>query len=536
MQGEGRGWANAVLAVALAAAALATARHLIAARPRVEGIDFYYYLCVARDLADGVATSETRHFYFPGVYRFWRGVFALFGHSLPGLQTAYVALLVANALAVAALVWRGAARAAPALLAGFWYLALCSSFEGFAGATEPLATLPVLVGLAAWGGEPLAGPRALARALILGACLGLGVYAKQLGGLLAVGAAAMPLMNLAAPRDHRHEWAYLAAIPIAATLVLLIGILAEGEGLAPLRLGLSFASDYPAQGTPRANLQWIASHAPLLAVAATLLVIAAPLALLPRWQPLLRERWAALAGFCLLATVVALVQFSRRDYLHYALLLLPLLIAAVVLVASGLVRRLPERAAVWSEAALVVAALAWLMLGLRAESAPPAPWRAQPDVAADLVALKSLLQAGEDLLIIPPRRNEIHFQLGTRSQSFAPGYTWGPGRGELEAALRKPELDAVLVLRKGLDKTDAATWRLLECDRAVLELGSAGFRPVAKLRASTLFRRAQPPPADRKGQAGAGSAARIVSSNDAISSRRNSSMSGSEVASVSRPT
>ena len=294
MQREGRRLANAVLVGALAVAAFATARQLLAARPLVEGIDFYYYLCVARDLADGVDTSPTRHFYFPGVYRFWRAVFALFGRSLPALQTAYIALLVANALAVAAVVWRGAGGAAPALLAGLWYLALCASIEGFAGPTEPLATLPVLVGLAAWGGEPLVGRRGLARALALGAGLGLGVYAKQLGGLLAVGAAAMPLMNLAAPPNRRHEWVCLAAIPAAATLVLLIGILAEGEGLTPLRLGLSFASDYAVQGTLRKNLLWIASHAPLLSIASEALVaVFALLALMPRWRPLLGERWAA---------------------------------------------------------------------------------------------------------------------------------------------------------------------------------------------------------------------------------------------------
>jgi hypothetical protein len=500
MQREGRRWANAVLVVALAAAAIATARHLIAARPRVEGIDFYYYLCVARDLADGVATSETRHFYFPGVYRFWRAVFALFGRSLPALQTAYMALLVANAAAIAAVVWRGAGRAAPALVSGLWYLALCSSLEGFAGATEPLATLPVLVGLAAWGGEPLVRRRGLVRALALGAGLGLGVYAKQLGGLLAVGAAAMPLMNLAAPQNRRHGWAKLAVIPAAATLVLLIGILAEGEGLAPLRLGLSFASGYEAKGTPRGNLLWFASHAPLLAVAsAGILAAVALLALVPRWRPLLCERWAALAGFALLAGLVALLQFSKRGYLHYALLSAPLLVAAVALVVSALVYRLPARSAVWVEATLVIAAVGGLALTHRGEVPPPAPWRAQADVAADLVALKSQLQPGEDLLIIPPRRNEIHFHLGTRSQSFAPGYTWGPGSGLLEAAVHEPELDAVLVLRTGLDRTDAETWRLLECDRAVLALGPAGFRRVAKLRASTLFRRGQPPPNGRKG-------------------------------------
>ncbi len=492
--------ADAVLVGALAVATYATARHLLTARPLIEGVDFYYYLCVARDLADGVATSETRHFYFPGVYRFWRAVFALVGRSLSAIQTVYVALLVANGVAITAVVWRGVGRAAPALLAGLWYLALCSSLEGYGGITEPLATLPVLLGLAAWAGEPLVGRSGLARALVLGAGLGLSVYAKQLAGLLAVGAAAMPIMNLAAPRNRRHEWACLAVVPAAATLVLLVGIVAEGEGLAPLRIGLSFASGYAPQGTFRMNLEWVVSHAPLLAGAAKILALVAPLALLPRWRPLLGERWAALAGFALLAGLVALAQFSKRGYLHYALLPAPLLIVAITLVAAALIHRLPARLAVWSETTLVVAALAGLTLAYRTEVPPPAPWRAQSDIAADLLVLKTQLRPGEDLLVIPPRRNEIHFQLGTRSQSFAPGYHWGPGKGVVEAAVRKPELDAVLVLRsRFLDQTDLQTWGLLECDRAVAALAPSGFRPVVELRAATLYRRVESSPSGREG-------------------------------------
>jgi len=346
-------------------------------------------------------------------------------------------------------VWRGAGRAAPALLAGLWYLALCSSLEGFAGTTEPLATLPVLVGLAVWGGEPLAGRRGLPRALLLGAGLGLGVYAKQLGGLLALGWAAMPLMSLAVPRNRRHRWAYLAVVPAAATLVLLGGILAEGDGLAPLRIGLSFASDYTAEETFRYNLRWVASHAPLLAVAtAGLVAVFALLVLVPRWRPMLGERWAALAGFALLAGLVAMVQFSKRGYLHYGLLPAPLLIAAVILTATALIRRLPAGAAVWPETTLVVAALAALLLSQRVPDAPPAPWRTQPDIAADLVDLKGQLLPGEDLLIIPPRRNEIHFHLGTRSQSFAQGYNWAPASGLVEAAVRNH-----ILLTRGIDST-----------------------------------------------------------------------------------
>jgi hypothetical protein len=534
---------DAVLWVALAVATFAAALQLIVARPRVEGVDFYYYLCVARDLADGIPTRPIRHFYFPGVYRFWQGVFASVGRSLPEIQSAYVVLLAANALAVAAVVWRGVRRTAPALLAGVWYLALCLPLEAFGGVTEPLATLPVLAGLAVWGGEPLVGRAGLARAAVLGAGLGLGVYARQLGGLLALGALTLPLVNLVAPPERRHRWTVLAAVPATALLVVLVGIAAEGEGLTPLRIGLSALSGYPATGSFRTNLLWFAKNAPMLCVftVATLALFAWLLE--PRWRPLLSERWAALAGFALLAGLAAFVQYSRRAYLHYALLAAPLLVAAAMLSATALVRRFPARMGGWPETVLVALVLARLLAMQSALLVPPDPWRAQPEIAADLEALKEQLRPGEDLLVLPPRRNEFHFLLGTRSQSFAQGYSWAPGPGSIEAAVRNPELDAVLVLRRHLDPSDIEAWRSLDCDRGVAALAAAGFRPVSKLRTSTLLRRGQEPiqkahPAAGTAPPGSGltPAASITSWKETASSRRNSSMSGSEVASVSSPT
>jgi hypothetical protein len=487
---------DALVAGALALATFVAARRLLAARPLIEGVDLFYYLCVARDLADGVQTSAVRHFYFPGVYRFWQAVFAVAGRSLPAIQFAYVALLAANALATAAVVWRGAGRAEPAALAGLWYLALCVPLEAYAGVTEPLATLPVLMGMAAWAGEPLAGLWGLARAIALGVGLGIAVYAKQLGGLLALGALALPMMNLGAPPERRHQWGYMAAVPVIALLVLLVGIAAEGEGLAPLRLGLDALSSYPAKGTFGINLLWLMKHAPLLALFTLgTLALFALFALEPGWRPLLGERWAALAGFGLLAGLFALSQYTKRAYLHYALLAAPLLIASVTLTATALIRRLPARASGWPESALVAAVAVWLLVIQRTTLlepnifVEPSSWRTQPEIAADLWDLKRALRPGEDMLILPPRRNEIHFLLGTRSRSFSPGYSWAPGSGLVEEALRKPDLDAVLVIRKHLDQSDNEAWRGLSCGRAVAGLGSAGFAPVLTLRATTLFRR-----------------------------------------------
>src|SRR5262245_42960460 len=128
---------DALVAALLALATFTAARQLLAAHPLIEGVDFYYYLCVARDLADGVEQSVMRHFYFPGVYRFWQAVFAVAGRSLPAIQWAYVALLAANALATAAGGWRGAGRTGPATLAGLWHRALCLALAADAGGTEP---------------------------------------------------------------------------------------------------------------------------------------------------------------------------------------------------------------------------------------------------------------------------------------------------------------------------------------------------------------------------------------------------------------
>jgi hypothetical protein len=142
----------------------------------------------------------------------------------------------------------------------------------------------------------LAGLWGLARAIALGVGLGLAVYVKQLGGLLALGALSLPLMNLAAPKESRHDWAYLAAVPAIALLVLLVGIAAEGEGLAPLRLGLDALSSYPATGTFRLNLLWVVVHAPLLAVfTLATLALFALFALDRDWRRMFGERWPASA-------------------------------------------------------------------------------------------------------------------------------------------------------------------------------------------------------------------------------------------------
>ncbi len=80
------------------------------------------------------------------------------------------------------------------------------------------------------------------------------------------------------------------------------------------------------------------------------------------------------------------------------------------------------------------------------------PWRLDPAVARDLEAARSHVRPGEDVLVLPPRRNEVHLTLGTRSVSFPLGYGWAPASAR--AALASPGLRAVIAIKSGLDETD----------------------------------------------------------------------------------
>ena len=75
-----RWYRTALIVSAIAWAATASARYLAAALPYIEGVDFFFYLCVARDFLHGAGgDSLAKYGYFPGGYRYWEAVMALFG-------------------------------------------------------------------------------------------------------------------------------------------------------------------------------------------------------------------------------------------------------------------------------------------------------------------------------------------------------------------------------------------------------------------------------------------------------------------------
>jgi len=153
-----------------------------------------------------------------------------------------------------------------------------------------------------------------------------------------------------------------------------------------------------------------------------------------------------------------LLQFSKRHYLHYALLTAPLAALAIALSAMLLARLAPRRLSASPLArtlALPLFVLPFLRPQIDSGSVlylfPPRwhepvtmlwlPWRLDPAVARDLEAARSHVRPGEDVLVLPPRRNEVHLTLGIRSVSFPLGYGWAPASAR--AALASPGLRAV---------------------------------------------------------------------------------------------
>lgn len=479
----------------------------LAIRPHIQSVDFFYYVCYARDqIKDNETAHMSRYAHFPGIYTFWRTVMHVAGQSLGALQWAYVGLLLASAIAVAGVVRRMTGSVLAPLLGAVWYAVLCTRFEGDLGVTEPLCTLPLLCSLWYWGGRPLRDKEGIRYAAALGAGLALCLYGKQQGGLLWMGAFSLLPGLFAGPKENRHQLPLAILMGAAAVFLFFVLILLEGHGFDPLRIGLGFAQGYETQGSALDNLKIIIPNDKTIVFAA---FGAFAYWILFQVVPWFRRRDAgapggmAVAGFAILAASGTLVQFMRRPYLHYALLCLPFIVVAAIIAVNDALRRLPDHVRKAPLAAMLLLHLAALPLlwgsddprnarllrdWIKPEPYRPLCWYERPDVSKDLAELRALVPAGTDLLVIPPRRCSIHFILGTSPKSFANGYNWAPDAELLYETISMPGLRDILVINN-LGPGDRENWNGFECDRAVKKMRDEGFQPAVSFKTFTLWRK-----------------------------------------------
>ncbi|MCG8589170.1 MAG: hypothetical protein MJE66_07750 [Proteobacteria bacterium] len=488
--------------MALVGVAVAVLRYAFAIHDHVGGVDFFFYVCNARDaLANPDALPGHYYAYFPGVYAFWKALWWLGDGALPVLQAGALVLLAANALVLAAVVGRMTRSWPLAAFAGLWYAVACFRFGGQGAFTEPLATLPVLLGWLAWAGQPLSDRRGWALSLVLGLALGLALYAKQQAGLLSLGALAL-LVTRFGGRPSPHAWGPLVLLPFAAAGAAAVGIALEGEGLAPLERGLASVSGYQARGSFGANLLRNAGRdesAAFALAAASLGWAALRYRRLQQREP--TEPWLELTGFAVIGALACLWQYKTRRYDHYALLALPGVILATTVLYARVVRPwLSQRRRVLREVlpwVLAAVPLCWALpdasglkpwgVVLPAGWVPDRPWFREPDVAADLERLRAsgVVAPGEAVSVFPPRHNSLHYFLDTHQ----PGPTGYAFRMPVLEDMRWDDYAAVIVLR---DDHNASDRRLFDpAARADLRrrLEQHGFAPALVLDLMTVYRR-----------------------------------------------
>lgn len=422
----------------------------------VGGDDFFSLACFARDLVAGHPdVPVARYAYFPGGCAFWRLAISATGGELGALQAIWLGVLAANGVLAFAVVRRVAAFG-PALVAGLATVALSLKAQGLDATTEPLATLAALLGIVVWSGK-LTTPRSVA----LGVGLGLAVLMKQQGGLVALGFVALLEKK---PR--------VLLVPVVAVATFLGGVLLEGRGLEPLRAGLATVGAYSQEGGFLANVFGSASRPRLLglvfvAALVSFVVFLRRVFVQGRVDPATR-----VLGFSSIAALASYVQFMKRDYAHYALLGVPFVAIAVVLLFEKHSRS--RRA--------VLALVAGALVFVAGRTREPPRWRNDPQVALDLHVLGRVVAPGTELVVWPLRHGEVHWLLGTRSRTAPLGYGWG---GVAPRDVRFELAQGVLLIKK--DKY--APERDEEPERLEVSklLSEKGFVPFVEEESATLF-------------------------------------------------
>lgn len=460
------------------------------------GYDSYYYLLYARDLAGGTHEGlQARYLYFPGVYHFWRLVFLVSDGSYAACQSAFALAGLANAALVILIARAAGCGMAVAALAGASYLAIGQRLEFEAMTTEPLVTAPALLGLLGWVSAERRGRPRLGLAA-LGTGLGLALFAKQQGILLAAG-----LAGTLPGSDRSAHGLARAARGIAGALAAMLAAFSgamwlDGGGMPALRLALEFLLRYEAHGELMENLAPVWRRTPLAALLCFAVIGGCALALEARSQG--RRGGSvrlALLGICAFAAMATLLQFSKRGYAHYGLLTLPFVLLAAAAAVSLLRDRLSpiiERHATLSISMglSIWAALAVSLLYATADWAQREPLKSpQHD---SYLPMCTVLDRGERLLLLPSRENALHWACGTHAGGTRWGYTFNfqeTPEGYIEE-LRKPDLRQVFVFRPAGPQSYEA--KVLSGERwqpFYAALRERGFVRVADFTQGTVYRR-----------------------------------------------
>ena len=394
------------------------------AHPTIGGVDWFYYLCYARDQINGVPTSENIYSYFPGVYMFWRQAMFWFGFDVDALRCIVILVLLINAVLVELIIWRQTRSVALSWIGGLVHGVLLIRFQGLSGVTEPVALIPLLVALVVWNGDAFVRWK---KSVTVGICLGLVVLCKQQAGLLTLGA----LVWL--PAWKQHDKRQVIAIPIIALLTLVLLTLTEGAGLTPLFKGLDTAASYANEGSMFRNILIQAVHDPIATLA---LLSTCGITFWLSRQELDEDSTSQvrIIGFLMIGAIASLVQFSFRNYHHYFQLALPAASIGLILSLHILYRlKSPLRNLVFPFAIAILGYQSTTHIDTDVLQWPNKTyiqhykdWHDQAPIAValkDHEKLQQVIQTKEPVISLPPRYSSFFYLTGLRSAS-AHGYSF----------------------------------------------------------------------------------------------------------------
>ena len=436
---------------------------LLASRPSIGGVDFYFYVLNARDLADEPAHAPwARYIYFPGVYRFWETIFRVTDGTLPSLQWAYIGILLANAGLVGIVLMTSVTSWWGGLLGSAAYFVFLYRLEGLSGSTEPISTIPFLIGLLLWNlcerhSHKIAGLVCLS--LACGICL----FVKQQAGLLMLGMTALIIVPSHRDQSPLNRFCDFALVAIGTGATFILAMWLEGGGWAALGMGLAFAAGYTAQGNWLEHISglWNATQ-PLSSGFLLAVIVWMAFAAFQKSRETASLLDLRLLGVTTLSTLAGLLQFSRRGYLHYGLLILPCAILAVSCAIRTGIDASRSLTASWAPAQRLLPIAGLLMVFLLVcvpgggsnmlalawppDVAPPAA-NTTPS-SPQLAALCANLRPGSFLLIIPARYNTVHWACRTRTIGLPLGYGWENLQHDAYlAALQSRDVSQVLLFR-----------------------------------------------------------------------------------------
>jgi hypothetical protein len=405
--------------------------------------------------------------------------------------------------ATTAAAWRAGAARHTALLGGFVTVALASRLEGFQGVTEPLVMTAFMAGVVVWAGAGLDDVRSLAARGALAVATAVAIWFKLQGVLLLAGLVTLGVADVVLARDGRgRRRAVIAAVatPAVAVIAAVGLVLLDGRGLAPIRGAVGWGRDYRIEGTI------VELARPFWDEAGWLLVAATSAFVLLLILPALRAANASslrVVAFCWGSGAATLYQFSRRAYLHYGLLTIaPAVVCAAVGVA--LLARRTQLAkpnaglATWclvTSVALVVArgnadgSGAWVPLDIPRGRPQHSVMRHDPQVAHDLAELCRIIAPGDDLVVLPARRNFVHVVCGTVPRSRPLRYTWAIAPGEYRETLANPDLHNLLVFADLEAYADQESCGPGGCSALIDDLPALGYTAVRTWRTFTLYGR-----------------------------------------------